>query len=107
MTERLPPAPPDARGIRDRVRQESRNQWAFLSLFMGVCAWVPLVILMAAPLSLGFAAIAFATSKRQGSTRGLGGAVYGVVLTCIAIVLHLSFALFASAIGWTGHLLGL
>ena len=97
----------DPRGIQDRVKQEQRNMWAFLSLFMGVCAWVPLLILLAAPLSLGFAVIAFATSRRQHHTRGVAAAGYGVFLTLFAIVLHSSFALFASAIGWGGKWLGL
>ena len=97
----------DPRGIQDRVKQEQRNMWAFLSLFMGVCAWVPLLILLAAPLSLGFAVLAFVTARRQNHSRGIAAAGYGVFLTLFAIVLHSSFALFASAIGWGGRWLGI
>jgi hypothetical protein len=90
----------------DRVAREHRNHFAFLSLFMGICAWVPLMILFCAPLSFIFAGAAFLTAKRRKSNKGIGGAWAGMFLSVIAIGLHLGFALFASIIGWTGAWIG-
>ncbi len=90
----------------DRTRRERRNHFAFLSLFMGICAWVPLMILVCGPLSFLFAGLAWMTSQK-GRDRGLGAAWAGMFLTVIAALLHTSFALLASLIGWTGALLGI
>ncbi len=102
------PEPRAAAGSQptDRVAREHRNHFAFLSLFMGICAWVPLMILFCAPLSFLFAGAAFLTARRRQSNRGIGGAWAGMFLSVIAIGLHLGFALFASLIGWTGAWLG-
>jgi hypothetical protein len=107
---RLPRAPglhARAPHTPDRVRQERRNHMAFLSLVMGICAWVPLVIVFAAPLSLLFAVLALWQARRPQARHGVSGALWGVVLSGIAVLLHGSVALAASLIGWGGRLLGL
>ncbi len=79
-----------------------RNRFAFLSLICGICAWVPLVILVAAPLAVLFALLAFATGRGG----GLAPARAGLILTAVAVALHATVLTTAGALGWVAALFG-
>lgn len=68
------------------------------ALICGIAAWVPLLILAAAPISLGAAALAYLTVSGEDRTRRLAPARWGVVLTLIAIVLHGAIFMLAAGV---------
>lgn len=74
-----------------------QNRFAFFSLVCGICAWVPLVILVTGPLAVLFAIMALITSRGRG---GLEPARAGLILTALATVIQ--GVIFASAgmLGW-------
>lgn len=75
-----------------------RSVLSMTALICGIAAWVPLLILAAAPISLGSAAIAYVTVRGPDRSRRLAPARWGVVLTLIAIVLHGAIFLLAAGV---------
>jgi len=111
-SDRSPVAPsrPEAAGNRRRphaparnhIDGDQRNVMAFMALVCGICSWVPLVVLFAAPLTLIFALLAYASLFVQGRRRGIGGAHAGLVLATIAVILQTLVFASASVVGFIG-----
>lgn len=70
------------------MREEKRNVFALLSLFCGITAWVPWVVVFAAPLAWGFAVLAHVTAIRRDQRKGLGLAHAGALLAFLGVLLH-------------------
>lgn len=90
----------DTLAFRRAVARTRRvhNRLAFFALICGICAWVPLVILVAAPLAVLFALMAWVRGPRD----HMGAAWAGVALTAMAVVLHTAAAILAGGIGLLG-----
>lgn len=76
--------------ISDHLRKDERNVFATMAVFAGIASWVPLVIVLAFPLTLLCAALALLTAIRKDRRRGLKAAWVGVVLAVSALALHLA-----------------
>lgn len=101
---RKPPGPTPAATTHSRMHQERRNIFALLALFCGITAWVPWVVVLAAPLAWIFAIAAHVTALRRDQRRGLQLAWAGAVLAALGVALHLAIVfVFALA----GHVFGL
>lgn len=87
----------DPRYRRDR---SPRNHFAFLALIAGICAWVPLVIVVAAPLTVGFAILGELQARRTGHARGAHAGRAGLVLAGVATALQATVFASASLLGW-------
>ena len=79
-----------------------QNRFAFFSLVCGICAWVPLVILVTGPLAVLFALMALITSRGRG---GLEPARAGLILTALATVIQGIIFASAGLLGWVVSLI--
>lgn len=79
--------------IADHLRRDKRNVFATMAVFAGIASWVPLVIVLAFPLTLVCAVLALVTAVRKDQRRGLKAAWVGVVLAVSALALHLAVTL--------------
>lgn len=108
--DRLGSSPPRAkrRGPprSDNIRRENRNVFAVMTLFAGICSWVPLVIVVAFPLALASALLSLVTVWRHRSRRGFSATIFGLILAVTAVCVHLAVAGLGGIIGWIGHWLG-
>ncbi len=77
----------------DNMRKDQRNVFATMAVFAGISSWVPLVIVVAFPLTLMCALLALATSKRAHQKNGLKAAGVGVALATAALLAHILFAM--------------
>ena len=96
-----------SRGTPDRVAERRGNVFAFLALVSGVCSWVPLVVLVTAPLTLVFGLLALWNARRRGTRQGTAAAAWGLVLAGIAVVLQGIVLASAGVIGVVGGWLGI
>jgi len=65
-----------------------RDRFAFLALIAGICSWVPLVIVVAAPLTAGFVTLAEAASPiAMGVGRDVTGDYANIMLGLAALML--------------------
>ena len=100
---------PDSRGER-QARPGSGaghvhdgNLFAWLALVAGICSWVPLVVLVAGPLTVGFALLAFVTGAvRRRDRRRLKPALWGLVVGAVGAGLQALAFLSAASLGWIG-----
>ena len=103
-----PVLPPGARPLRGGARAHDggadprsvRDRFAFVSLIAGICAWVPLVIVAAAPISFGFALLSMARTEGGGRGKLPAAARAGVYLASVAVVLQVMVFSTASVFGW-------
>lgn len=86
----------------DNIRKDGRNLFATMAVFAGIASWVPLVIVLAFPLTFLCAGLAIVTSIRRDSRKGLKAAWIGVVLATTAMIVHLSIVAIGFMIGWAG-----
>jgi hypothetical protein len=77
-----------------------RSVMAMTSLVCGITAWVPLVILAAAPISLVCALLAHLAVQGPDRHRRLAPARWGVVLTLVAMAIHSAVFMIAVGLGW-------
>ena len=84
---------------RDNMNRDNRNVFATMALFAGIASWVPLVIVVAFPLTIVAALVAVVTATRGSQRRGLNAAGVGVLLALSAAVVHLSVAGLGAFIG--------
>lgn len=91
---------------QDGIRGERRNVFAVMTLFAGICSWVPLVIVVAFPLAVFSAVLSVATVWRKESRRGFNATVFGLVLACSALFTHLAVASLGGIVGWIGRACG-
>jgi hypothetical protein len=92
--------------VRDNIRKEDRNIFAVMALFGGICSWVPLVIVVAFPLTLVAAVLSVFTVWRRQSRRGFGAMMFGLILAITALATHLAVASLGGVVGWIGRALG-
>ncbi len=79
------------------------NLFAWLALVSGICSWVPLVVLVAGPLTIGFALAAFVTAAvRRRDRRRLKPALWGLVVGAVGAGLQALVFLSAASLGWIG-----
>lgn len=90
------------RPVRDR---SVRDRFAFLSLIAGICAWVPLVIVAAAPIAVGFALLSWVRTEGGGRGRLPPASRAGLVLTAVAVLIQAAAFGLASVFGWGDALL--
>lgn len=105
MSETPSPARRRAHPPADNLRKDGRNLFATMAVFAGIASWVPLVIVMALPLTYLCASLALATSIRRDSRKGLKAAWVGVVLATTALIVHLAIAGIGFVVGWGGFLI--
>lgn len=86
----------------DNIRKDGRNVFATMAVFAGISAWVPLVIVLAFPLTYLCAALALITALRSDSRKGLKAAWVGVILATVALAVHLTIAAIGFLAGWMG-----
>lgn len=89
----------------DNIRKDGRNVFATMAVFAGIASWVPLVIVLALPLTYLSALLAVITAVRRDARRGLKAAWVGVVLGTIALIVHISIAALGGVVGLAGDLL--
>lgn len=77
--------------IADHMQRDQRNVFATMAVFAGIASWVPLVIVLAFPLTYLCALLALITAVRKDRRRGLKAAWVGVILATVALVIHVSF----------------
>lgn len=86
------PSPPrPTSGVADHMRKDRRNVFATMAVFAGISSWVPLVIVLAFPLTLVCALLALVTALHKDQRRGLKAAGVGVFLAVTALAAHLAF----------------
>lgn len=90
----------------DNIERENRNVFAVMTLFAGICSWVPLVIVVAFPLTIVAALLSLFTVWRRKSRRGFGATVFGLSLSFTAVVTHLLVASLGGVVGIVGRQLG-
>ena len=76
-----------------------------MAVFSGIASWVPLVIVVAFPLTIVCALLALLTAPLRGHRRGLSAAGIGVLLALAALVLHVSIAALVGVFGFIGDLI--
>lgn len=76
--------------IADHMQRDQRNVFATMAVFGGIASWVPLVIVLAFPLTFLCAFLALVTSIRKDQRHGLKAAWIGVVLASVALAIHVS-----------------
>lgn len=89
----------------DNIQKDGRNVFATMAVFAGIASWVPLVIVMALPLTYISALLAVVTAVRKDARHGLKAAWIGVVLGTTALVVHVSIAALGGVVGLIGDLL--
>lgn len=90
----------------DNILRENRNIFAVMTLFAGICSWVPLVIVVAFPLTILAAILSLFTVWRKKSRRGFGATIFGLSLSFTAVATHLLVASLGGVVGVVGHWLG-
>lgn len=68
------------------------NPFAFLTLMCGITSWVPLIIVITAPLTPVFFVLAHVFARRRGMEGRLHAAWTGLLLTCMSLGLQLALA---------------
>ncbi len=86
----------------DNLSRDRRNVFATMALFAGIVSWVPLVIVVAFPLTIVSALAALLTATRRSQRRGLNAAGVGVLLAISAAAVHLSVAGLGALVGSCG-----
>ena len=80
-----------------------------LALFCGITAWVPWVVVLAAPLAWAFALTALWAARKRDARKGLDAAAWGAGLALAALLFHMAvvgiFALIAALPAWLYTLL--
>lgn len=89
----------------DHIRRDERNVFATMAVFGGISSWVPLVIVLALPLTYVAAVLALIVAIRRDSRKGLSAALVGVALGTAALAVHLAVAAVGGAVGWIGSAL--
>ena len=89
-------------GPADNIARDGRNVFATMAVFAGISSWVPLVIVVALPLTYAAALLALLTGVMRNRRRGLKAAWVGVVLATAAAVVHVLFAGIGGLIGIVG-----
>lgn len=100
------PAPSAIKRPADNIRRDERNVFATMAVFGGITSWVPLVIVLALPLTYISAILALIFALRKDSRKGLSAALVGVTLGTAALGVHLAVAAVGGAVGWIGSALG-
>lgn len=77
--------------VADHMARDQRNVFATMAVFGGIASWVPLVIVLAFPLTYLCALLAVITAVRKDRRRGLKAAWVGVILATAALFVHISF----------------
>lgn len=102
----------DKQGARRYERERGAgNLFAFLTLMCGIGCWVPLVVVLTAPLMFGFFALAHATGAHHAvrAPRGSAGrfnvAWSGLVLGLLGIGLQVAVTLVVVSPAWLRELL--
>lgn len=88
----------------DNLRKDGRNLFATMAVFAGIASWVPLVIVLALPLTYICATLAVITAVRSDARKGLKAAWVGVVLATVALLVHLAIVSVGFIFGWAGSL---
>ena len=76
-----------------------RNNIALIALMCGIISWVPLVALLAAPLTLVFAVWALFRARTTKYRRGTSAAFYGVALAAISVAIQFAVISTGSIVG--------
>ena len=84
----------------DHIRKDQRNVFATMAVFAGIGSWVPLVIVLAFPLTFVCATLALVTALRSDARKGLSAAWVGVVLATAALFVHLLVVAIGFFAGW-------
>ena len=84
----------------DHIRKDKRNVFATMAVFAGIGSWVPLVIVLAFPLTFVCATLALVTALRSDSRKGLSAAWVGVVLATAALLTHILVVAIGFLAGW-------
>lgn len=92
------------RAVSDNLRKDKRNVFAVMALFSGIASWVPLVIVMALPVTVVCWVLALVTAGRADSHRGVSAAWIGLALAGAALVLHMLVASLGGLVWWIGDL---
>lgn len=95
---------PAATTTSDNLRKDGRNVFATMAVFCGIASWVPLVIVMAFPLTFVCALLALITARMKAQRNGLGAAAIGIALAIAALALQLSVAALGGIFGVIGDL---
>lgn len=98
MTER-PDVSRRAPNARRNRRQRTGNAFAFLALMCGIASWVPLIVVITGPLTLGFFVIAHLGAWRRGEPHRIHAAWTGLVLALLSFALQGGLALVAAIPG--------
>lgn len=89
----------------DNLRKDKRNVFAVMAVFSGIASWVPLVIVMAFPLTIVCWLLALLTAPKAETRNGINAAWIGLFLALGALVLHMSIAALGGIVGFIGDLL--
>lgn len=84
----------------DHIRKDKRNVFATMAVFAGIGSWVPLVIVLAFPLTFVCATLALVTALRSDARKGLSAAWIGVLLATAALLVHLLIVAIGFFAGW-------
>jgi small neutral amino acid transporter SnatA (MarC family) len=68
------------------------NLFAFLTLMCGITSWVPIIVVITAPLTFGFFVLAHVFARRKGHRGRLHAAWTGLALTLMALGLQVALA---------------
>ena len=85
------------------MRRERRNVFAFFSLFCGIASWVPLMVVLLAPLAYAFGAIAYVTAAKRDQRNGLNAAFFGMFLATVSLLLQGGLLFFGQVVSWVGE----
>lgn len=84
----------------DSITRDGRNIFGVMTLFAGICSWVPFVVVVAFPLAATFALLSVGYALRTGRFVGLNATGVGLVMAILGLSLQIAVAALCAAFGW-------
>lgn len=93
-------------GARRNRRERTGNSFAFLTLMCGIASWVPLIVVITGPLTIGFFIASHVVMRRRGEPGRVHAAWTGLMLGFMAFLLQAVLAVVAAIPGLIGGAMG-
>lgn len=93
-------------GPRRNIRERTGNPFAFLTLMCGIASWVPLIVVITGPLTIGFFVVTLITQWRKGEPGRVHAAWTGLILGLMSFVLQAGLTVFAALPGVVSNAAG-